>query len=133
MFIFLLCLGGLICIVRRPKFWNFAYIILTLLSIVGVFKEKMWSSHNIWTLWKVFFAYKFLYNLQTFVIYHIPMYIGVTYKFCVLTLCNFLMCLSLALLTTWEYSSVPNRRACTFIDFEKKIPPAWSYFGLHVY
>ena len=32
-----------------------------------------------------------------------------------------------------EYSSVPNRRACTFIDFEKKIPPARSYFGLHVY
>ena len=32
-----------------------------------------------------------------------------------------------------QYSSVPNRRACTFINFEKKIPPARSYFGLHVY
>ena len=32
-----------------------------------------------------------------------------------------------------EYSSVPNRRACTFIDFEKKFPPARPYFGLHVY
>ena len=31
------------------------------------------------------------------------------------------------------YSSVPNRRACTFNIFEKKIPPAWSYLGLHVY
>ena len=30
-------------------------------------------------------------------------------------------------------SSIPNRRACTFIDFEKKSPPAWSYSGLHVY
>ena len=31
------------------------------------------------------------------------------------------------------YSSVPNRRACMFINFEKKFPPAWPYFGLHVY
>ena len=31
------------------------------------------------------------------------------------------------------YSSVPNRRACTIINFEKKIHPARSYFGLHVY
>ena len=31
------------------------------------------------------------------------------------------------------YSSVPNRRACTFINFEKKIPPARPYFALHVY
>ena len=31
------------------------------------------------------------------------------------------------------YSSVPNRRACTFINFERKIPPARSYFGLHDY
>ena len=31
------------------------------------------------------------------------------------------------------YSSVPNRHACTFINFEKKIPPARPYFGLHVY
>ena len=31
------------------------------------------------------------------------------------------------------YSSVPNRRACTFINFEKKFPSAWSYFGLHIY
>ena len=31
------------------------------------------------------------------------------------------------------YSSVPNRRACTFINFEEKIPPALPYFGLHVY
>ena len=31
------------------------------------------------------------------------------------------------------YSSVPNRRACTFINFEKKIPPARPYLGLHVY
>ena len=31
------------------------------------------------------------------------------------------------------YSSRPNRRACTFINFEKKIPPARPYFGLHVY
>ena len=30
------------------------------------------------------------------------------------------------------YSSVRNRRACTFINFEKKIPPAWPYLGLHV-
>ena len=28
---------------------------------------------------------------------------------------------------------VPNRRACTFIDFDKKIPPARPYFVLHVY
>ena len=36
---------------------------------------------------------------------------------------------------TWkfEYSSVPNRRACTFINFEKKFPPAQPYLGLHVY
>ena len=32
-----------------------------------------------------------------------------------------------------KYSSVPNRRACMFINFEKKIPPARPYFGLHVY
>ena len=32
-----------------------------------------------------------------------------------------------------KYSSVPNRRACTFINFEKKIPPVRPYFGLHVY
>ena len=32
-----------------------------------------------------------------------------------------------------KYSSVPNRRACTFINFEKKFPPARPYFGLHVY
>ena len=31
------------------------------------------------------------------------------------------------------YSSVPNRRACTFINFEKKFPPARPYFGLYVY
>ena len=31
------------------------------------------------------------------------------------------------------YSSVPNRRACTFIDFEKKNSPARPYFALHVY
>ena len=31
------------------------------------------------------------------------------------------------------YSSVPNTRACTFINFEKKIPPVRPYFGLHVY
>ena len=31
------------------------------------------------------------------------------------------------------YSSVLNRLACTFIDFEKKFPPAQPYFGLHVY
>ena len=31
------------------------------------------------------------------------------------------------------YSSVPNRRACTFINFEKKFPPARPYLGLHVY
>ena len=31
------------------------------------------------------------------------------------------------------YSCVPNRRACTFINFEKKIPPVRPYFGLHVY
>ena len=33
---------------------------------------------------------------------------------------------------TITYSSVPNRRACTFINFEKKFPPARPYFGLHV-
>ena len=32
-----------------------------------------------------------------------------------------------------EYSSVPNRRACMFINFEQKIPPARPYLGLHVY
>ena len=31
-----------------------------------------------------------------------------------------------------RYSSVLNRCACTFIDFEKKIPPARPYLGLHV-
>ena len=31
------------------------------------------------------------------------------------------------------YSSVPNRRACTFINFEEKIPPARPYLALHVY
>ena len=36
-------------------------------------------------------------------------------------------------LTPQSYSSVPNRRACTFINFEKKFPPARPYFGLHVY
>ena len=33
----------------------------------------------------------------------------------------------------FEYSSVPNRHACTFINFEKKIPIAQPYLGLHVY
>ena len=37
------------------------------------------------------------------------------------------------LIEWWEYSSVPNRRACTFISFVKKIPPARPYFGLQVY
>ena len=32
-----------------------------------------------------------------------------------------------------NYSSVPNSSACTFINFEKKIHPARSYLGLHVY
>ena len=32
-----------------------------------------------------------------------------------------------------EYSSVPNSSACMFINFEKKIHPARSYLGLHVY
>ena len=32
-----------------------------------------------------------------------------------------------------KYSSVPNSSACTFINFEKKIHPARSYLGLHVY
>ena len=32
-----------------------------------------------------------------------------------------------------NYSSVPNRCACMFINFEKKFPPAWPYFGLQVY
>ena len=31
------------------------------------------------------------------------------------------------------YSSVRNRRACTFINFEEKIPPARPYLALHVY
>ena len=31
-----------------------------------------------------------------------------------------------------KYSSVPNRRACTFINFEEKFPPAWPYLALHV-
>ena len=31
------------------------------------------------------------------------------------------------------YSIVPNSRACTFINFEKKFRPAWPYFGLHFY
>ena len=31
------------------------------------------------------------------------------------------------------YSSVPNRSACTFINFEEKIHPAQSYFGRHIY
>ena len=31
------------------------------------------------------------------------------------------------------YSGVPNRRACTFINFEEKFPPAQPYLGLHVY
>ena len=34
---------------------------------------------------------------------------------------------------THGYSSVPNRRACTFINFEEKIPPARPYLALHVY
>ena len=33
----------------------------------------------------------------------------------------------------YVYSSVPNRRACTFINFEEKIPPARPYLALHVY
>ena len=33
----------------------------------------------------------------------------------------------------WIYSSIQNRRACTFINFEKKIHSARSYFGLPVY
>ena len=32
-----------------------------------------------------------------------------------------------------EYSKVPTRCACTFINFEKKFPPAQPYFGLHVF
>ena len=31
------------------------------------------------------------------------------------------------------YSSVPNRCACMFINFEEKIPPARPYLALHVY
>ena len=34
---------------------------------------------------------------------------------------------------TLSLLKVPNRRACTFINFEKKIPPLWPYLGLHVY
>ena len=30
------------------------------------------------------------------------------------------------------YSSVPNRGAGTFINFEEKSPPAQFYFGLHI-
>ena len=37
------------------------------------------------------------------------------------------------LVATFTYSSVPNRRACTFINFEEKIPPARPYLALHVY
>ena len=29
------------------------------------------------------------------------------------------------------YSSVPNRRVCTFINFEKKFLPARPFIGLH--
>ena len=36
-------------------------------------------------------------------------------------------------LKKYMYSSVPNSSACTFIKFEKKIHPAQSYLGLHVY
>ena len=36
-------------------------------------------------------------------------------------------------IVNFKYSSVPNRRACTFINFEKKFPPARPYLGLHVY
>ena len=32
-----------------------------------------------------------------------------------------------------NYSSVPNRSARIFINFEDKFPTARSYFGLHVY
>ena len=32
-----------------------------------------------------------------------------------------------------KYSSVLNRRACTFINFKKQFPPARPYFGLHIY
>ena len=34
---------------------------------------------------------------------------------------------------TVDYSTVPNRSACAFINFEEKIHPARSYFGLQVY
>ena len=33
----------------------------------------------------------------------------------------------------YTYSSVPNRHAYTFINFEKKHSPARPYFGLHIY
>ena len=42
-------------------------------------------------------------------------------------------CLGLLLHCCCDYSSVPNKRACTFINFEKKFPPAQPYLGLHVY
>ena len=34
---------------------------------------------------------------------------------------------------TDKHTSVPNRRACSFISSKKKIPPSRPYFGLHVY
>ena len=32
-----------------------------------------------------------------------------------------------------RYSSLPNRSAGRFINFEEKFPPVQSYFGLHFY
>ena len=45
--------------------------------------------------------------------------------------CSLLSSQNQSSLTT--YSSVPNRSAYTFINFEEQFPPARSYLGLHVY
>ena len=45
----------------------------------------------------------------------------------------FLFDLEFRLFGCLAYSSVPNRRACTFNNFEQKFPPARPYLGLHVY
>ena len=47
--------------------------------------------------------------------------------------CVFLTYLPTLIRYFTTYSSVPNRRACRFINFEEKIHPARLYFGLHVY
>ena len=89
--------------------------------------KKICSSKNLaplWTYLKFFVKVRYSWkNILTY-FFHCP-------KNVPRSILSFVCILSFRML--FVYSSVPNRSACTFINFEKKFPPAQPYFGLHVY